>query len=290
MPFYIYGTMSIGREIERIETDIALVHQAIEAGCWLHTARGYSSMANFNLLGRALRSSSRPAPPVIAKIRCYEPRTLVWDVEDTLQLLGVERLAIAQLSTNSRKDKKALARDFLAHGPMYEACQRLHDRGLVGSFVLECFINCSHEAIQLLQRDLIDGVAYRFSVIDREVTNPLNHLLNEARIATISIRTVGGGLIFEGPRRRLISEDPDHYYVPRLRDLEPVFERSGCKDWLTFSFAYLAAHERLRGTIGGTSNPDNLRCFIEAARDVKPLDAQLTAEIEALQNKWMGEF
>ncbi len=291
MSAYTFGTMTIGKDVSRIDEDIALVHQVVDEGLWLHTARGYTSVSNYNLLGRALRSATKPAAGVMAKIRCYNADILRIDVEDTLALLGIERLDIAQLSQSSGESKRALVDDFLCGGPVYEACCELRDAGKVGSFVVELFISCTPEALEAVEADLFDGYATRFSVIDRELSNSVWQAIAAKQVPLISIRSIGGGLILPGPAARLRAEQPNHYYLPRLAGLEPIFERSGCSDWHEFAFRYFAAHSFVPSTVGGTANPEHFRQLLNASRKhTEPLPAEIVAEIHALQTEWMAPF
>ncbi len=291
MSAYTFGTMTVGKDIARIDEDIALIHEVLDEDLWLHTARGYGSVNNYNVLGRALRSAPKPPAGVMAKVRCYNADILRFDVEDTLALLGVERLDIVQLSTRSGEPKRAIVEDFLRGGPMYEACCELRDAGTVGSFVLELFVSCAAEGLEAVEAELFDGYATYFSIIDRELSNPLWRAIVERQAPLISIRSIGGGKILPGPAARLRAEQPDHYYLPRLAALEPIFGRSGCGDWLEFAFRFFAAHPFVPSTVGGTANPEHFRQLLHASRThTEPLPAEIVTETHALQDEWMAPF
>jgi aryl-alcohol dehydrogenase-like predicted oxidoreductase len=288
---YTFGTMSVGKDLDRIGEDIALIHEAVDAGVWLHTARGYAAVSNCNVLGRALRTASRRPAGVMAKIRCYNAEVLRFDVEDTLDLLGIDRVDIAQLSTRSGEPKRALVDDFRRDGPMLDTCRQLRDAGKVGSFVMELFVSCADEGLEAVDHELFDGYATYLSIIDRELTNPLWQAVVARDAPLISIRSIGGGRILPGPATRLRAEQPDHYYVRRLDGLGPVFERSGCGDWLEFSFRFFASCPNVPSTVGGTARAEHFRMLLAASKAyTRPLPAEIVADIHALHHEWMAPF
>lgn len=286
---YTFGTMAIGRDPGRIRRDIRLARAAMDSGVWFHTARRYACVDSYNVLGRAFREDPANIPPCTCKIRCYNADTIRIDVEDTLSLLDMETVAVAQLSKRSG-ERKEIVDDFLAEGPMWQACRELHEEGLVENFALELFVSCSEEGIRAVEGNLFDAYAFYYSIVDREVTNDLFRALQAGRAPIISIRTVGGGKIFPAVRERLRREEPDHYYLDRLDDLEPVFEQSDSRDWLDFAFRFLLGQPNVRTTVGGTADEEHLQDFIETAASAEPLPAELVGAIERLHDRWMAEF
>lgn len=289
MSFYTFGTMSIGKDNDRIRADIALAREAMDAGVWFHTCRGYASVNNFNVLGRAFREDPDHVPPCMCKIRCYNADTIRIDVEDTRSLLAKDRVEVAQLSTRSGQ-RKEIVDDFLAEGPMWQACCEVRDAGHVGSFLLEVFVSCSEEGLRAVENDLFDGYGTYFSVLAREVSNPLWRAIRERGAPLVSICSIAGGKVMPAVAERLAAEEPDHYILPRRAGLVPIFERSGCADWLEFSLAFLRAHPNLISTVGGTASSEHLHEFLDTAARVRPLAADLVADIHALQADWMAEF
>jgi aryl-alcohol dehydrogenase-like predicted oxidoreductase len=289
MSFYTFGTMSIGKGNDSIRPGIALAREAMDAGIWFHTCRGYASVNNYNVLGRAFREAPDRVPPCICKIRCYNADALRIDVEDTRSLLGKDCVEVAQLSARSG-ERKEIVDDFLAQGPMWQACCELREAGHVGSFLLELFVSCAEEGLRAVECDMFDGYGFYFSALAREVTNGLWAALAERDAPVVSICSIAGGNIMPAVAQRLAAERPDHYLLPRRAGLVPVFERSGCADWLEFSLAFLRAHPNVATTVGGTSSREHLHAFLETAARVQPLAADLAREIHALQDEWMAEF
>ncbi len=289
MSSYSFGTMSIGGDPYRIHDDIRLARIAMDAGVWFHTCRRYSSVDSFNVLGRAFREDPAHIPPCICKIRCHTADALRIDVEDTLSLLGLETVHVAQLSKRSG-ERKEIVDDFLSEGPMWQTCHELRERGLVRHFALELFTSCSPEGLTALQRDMFDAYAFYYSVVDREVTNSLFEALMEKGAPIISIRAVGGGKIFPEAVERLRREQPEHYYLGRLAGLEQIFERSGSRDWLDFAFRFFRSQPNILTSIGGTSNEKHLRAYLEAASRAEPLPDNLVQAVHGLQNDWMTGF
>ena len=290
MSAYAFGTMSIGRDPSRIRHDISLARDAMEAGVSFHTSHRYSSVNNYNVLRRAFREAPDQVPPCICKIRCYNADTIRCDVEDTLLQLELDTIHVAQLSRRSGESKKDVVEDFLSEGPMWEACMELREAGLVGDYFLELFVSCSREAVRAVEQNLFDGYAFYYSVVDREVTNELARMLREREEPIISIRTVGGGKIFPGAVDRMRREEPDHYYLDRISDLEPIYERSESRDWLDFALRFLLSQPNVCTTVGGTASKEHLEDFVESVAGVRPLPAELVEEIHGLHDEWMTGF
>jgi aryl-alcohol dehydrogenase-like predicted oxidoreductase len=180
--------------------------------------------------------------------------------------------------------------DFSNQGPMWETCMELREAGLVHDYFLELFISCSQEALRAVERNLFDGYAFYYSIVDREITNELAHMLRRREAPIISIRTVGGGKIFPPAFERMRREEPDHYYLERIADLEPIFERSQSRDWLDFALRFLLSQPNVCTTVGGTASKQNLQHFVEASAQVRPLSPELVEEIHCLHDRWMKEF
>ena len=289
MSHYSFGTMSIGSDPGSIRSDIKLVRAAMDAEVWFHTCRRYACVDNFNVLGRALQECPEKIPGFICKIRCYNAETIRIDLEDTVRLLGLEAVDVAQLSKRSGEQKE-IVDDFLHEGPMWEACCKAREDGLVRWLALELFVSCAEEGLTAVRHDMFDAYAFYYSVIDREVTNGLFRALQEKQAPVISIRTVGGGKIFPPVRERLRKEQPDHYYLRRLAALDPLFEKSGSRDWLDFAFRFLFGQENVPTTVGGTASADHLQEYLAAAASAEPLPDALIQEVHALQSQWLAEF
>ena len=284
MSRYTFGTMSIGKDLDAIRADIALARAAMEAGVWFHTCRRYACMDNYNVLGRAFREAPSQIPPCICKIRSDNADILRFDVEDTARLLGLEKVHVAQMVQTDKSDRR-IVDDFLHQGPRWETCCRLKEEGLVGHLVLEVFFSCSADGIRAVEHDLFDGFIFYYNLLARELRNDLFHLLCGRNEKVLSLRTVGG--VLDEPLAAP-ADDAARRRAQRLGDLVPVFEESGCADWLEFSMRFLFSKENVPTTIGGTSNPAHLDRFLELAASVAPLPPAPVARIDALQDDWMA--
>jgi aryl-alcohol dehydrogenase-like predicted oxidoreductase len=276
---YTFGTMSVGKDLHAIDADIALVRSAMEAGVWFHTCRRYACVDNYNVLGRAFREAPSQIPRCICKIRTDNADILRFDVEDTVSLLGLQRVDVAQL-VQTDKTNRLIADDFLQQGPRWQACCELRERGLIGNLVLEVFFACSGDGLRALESDLFDGFIFYYNLLARELSNDLFHRIEGQGRPILSLRTVGG--VLDAP------QDPADYRARRQQQLADIYEASACGDWLEFSMRFLCSKPNVITTIGGTSNPAHLQRFLDLAATIEPLPEALVARIDALQDDWMA--
>jgi len=279
--------MSVGGDVSAIKADMALVREAMDAGVWFHTCVRYACGADYNLLGRTFADARGKVPACICKIRCDNAEILRIDVENTLSRFGLERIHVAQLSRTARDRKEAVVEDFARQGPMWYQCHTLRERGLVGAFVLEVFFGCSAEAATAVEGGLFDGYAFYFNALNRETNNAFFDAATEARCPLISIRS--GGFLDGDWRERVSRENPGHRDLKMHDELQPLFARSGCRDWLEFSLRFLFSLESVVTAIGGTRSPAHLRRHLEIWRTASPLPQDIVAGVLDIQRRWMAK-
>ena len=76
------------------------------------------------------------------------------------------------------------------------------------------------------------------------------------------------------------------YLQERAVEVAPVFERSGVATWAEFCFRFVRSHEQVVSTVGSTSRPEHLDELLAASQGAGGLDADVLAELEALQRRW----
>jgi aryl-alcohol dehydrogenase-like predicted oxidoreductase len=276
--------MSLGWSPENtMANDVKVARTAMDAGVWFHTSQEYGGGGAFAVLRHAFDEDRARVPKIIFKIRCDNATILRFDVEDALRRLGLERVDVAQLC-RGRHDHRKVVDDFLEHGPMWETCQALLAEGKVGTYVMEVFASFSPDALKAVENDLFPGYIFYYSPLEREMSNALYDAVAEKRPPLLSLRTLCGGNL--NPRRIAeLSVDTDHPDIARFAALVPIYEKSGCKSWPEFSFRFLFSIPNMRTTIAGTNKLPHLQELLDAARDIRPLEAGLVEEIKALHRE-----
>jgi len=284
---YTFGTMSVGSDVSAIQRDTDVVREAMAAGVWFHTATRYACGADYNLLGRTFAQEPDSIPRCICKIRCDNADILRIDVEQAVRLFGIPRVDIAQLCRTARDRKDAVVRDFVQQGPMWEACRELKEQGVLGNLVLEVFYGCSEDGLEAVANDLFDGYAFYFNVLNREISNELYDALCRKECPIVSIRS--GGFLDGDWVERTRRDRPAHRDLQMYQELVPLFERSGCADWLEFSMRFLFSIDRVVTTIGGTRTLAHLHRHLAIANAHQTLPRDIVDGVLAIQQEWMAK-
>lgn len=284
---YTFGTMSVGKDVWNVRRDTLLLREAMESGIWFHTASRYACGADYNLLGRTFGEAPGSIPKCICKIRCDNAEILRIDVEHTLRLFGLQQVNVAQLSRTSHHRKDAIVEDFAQQGPMWEMCCELKQQGLVGNFVLEMFFACSEDGLKAVRHGMFDGYGFYFNALNREISNELYDTLTGAKCPVISIRS--GGFLDGDWLERTLTERPGHRDLGIHEALVPLFEQSGCADWLEFSMRYLFSLGNVVTTIGGTKDPEHFRRHLAIGQEHKTLPDEIVGGIQSIQREWMAK-
>ena len=287
---YTFGTMSLGRDTANFAHDVSVARQAMEKGLWFHSSRSYGTQGGtFNVLRQAFADAPGQVPQTIFKIGCENADLIENDVAFTLQTLGLPKMEVAQLAGKTH-EKRDIVEDFLAKGPMYQVCQKLKESGVVEHFVFEIFYSYAADALKAVVNDLFDGYIFYYSLLERQVSNEIEAVLEQKKLPILSLRPNAGGFLSNSDnmrQRRL--KTPDHPAFLRLDELAPLFEKSGCRDFLEFSLRFLASHSLVKTTIAGTADHAHLHSLAESVSSALPLDKNLVEEVRQLQSKWCRE-
>jgi aryl-alcohol dehydrogenase-like predicted oxidoreductase len=282
---FTFGCMSLGWGPERLREDVRVARAAMDAGLWFHASQEYAGGGAFMALRHAFDESPARRPELILKIRCDSAEHIVFDVEDALRRLGVARIAIAQLC-RAKHDRRPIVDDFLAQGPMWNACERLRREGKVGAFALEIFASFSADALRAVRAGMFPAYIFYLNPGERQASDELMDLLEARGERLLSLRTLCGGDLDPSRIEALRAKEPANAAIARFDELRPIYERSGCASWPEFSMAFLRSLPRLLTTIAGTSSAAHLDALLAADRRAKPMAPELTAEIRALHRRW----
>jgi aryl-alcohol dehydrogenase-like predicted oxidoreductase len=272
---YTFGSMSLGHGDDA--ADVKVARAAMDAGVWFHSSADYAGGGTYRVLKKAFAEDRAHVPKLMIKMDSNVPQKTRGVVETTLRELGVQRLDIAQMCWNTELGLIRQARG--ENKERWQAFGDLKQKGLVGSFVLEIWPNAPscQNGIEALQDDLVDGYIFYYNLTERFVSNPLLELMEQRKAKILALRTLGGGQKSPKP-----GEAPD----PKWQALQPIFAKSGCKDWLEFSMRFILASPGVLTTICGTRNGEHLRALLAAEKSYRPLDAAAVDAVRALHRQW----
>ncbi len=281
--------MSLGRSAGDPKSDVAVARMAMEQDLWFHSCRRYGEGRTFGVLRTAFDEAPSQKPKCIFKIMCENSQTIEDDALFTLKSLGLDRIDIAQLS-GMKHDGRDIVDDFIIKGPMFQTCQRLKEKGLVGNYAFEIFYTYSSDALKAVQNDLFDGYVFYYNLLERQVSNEIMSEIMARGLPILSLRTVAGAFLLSeekaGERR---AKDPSFPMFKRIAEIEPIFKKSGCDNYLDLSMKFLASNPNVVTTIGGTADQNHLREYIETSRNAGPLSPGIAADITRLHEKWCRE-
>lgn len=274
---YIYGTTRLGDDSIPFEARVAVARAALDAGVSLHTSHTYGDA--LQVLRAAFDQYRSRIPSFIVKIGWDSVEQVREVIAQNLTPLGLDHLPVGQLCLGG-----SLAEDFRTGGPACDGLRRLKEEGLVGRFVLEVWPWNSETPVAALRdghaEGLIDGYIFYLNPLQRFVSDELWDLLRERNETIVAMRTVAGGSV-----SRLRQHGPD-YLRTRAADIEPVYERSGCRNWTEFCVRFSLGFPQVVSTVGATAREENLREFLEAVEAATPLPSDIQAEVVALQRRW----
>ena len=277
---YTYGTTRLGDDSIPFADRVGIARAAIEAGLSIHTSHSYGNA--LEVLRAAFDQDPTHIPPAIFKIG-WESVEQVRDViRQNLEPVGLDHMAVGQLCLGG-----GLAQDFRTGGPSCEGLRRLKEEGLVSRFVLEIWPWNSDVAVDGLRgrhaEGLIDGYIFYLNPLQRFASDELWDLLQERGETIVAMRTVCGGSV-----HRLKESGPE-YLRGRAGQVEPIFERSGCRSWTEFCVRFALGFPEVAATVGATSRKENLQELVSAAEVAVPLPEDLRAELDSMQRRWSFE-
>ena len=264
-----FGTGKVGSPTD--PEHLRVTRAAMEAGLWFHTAHEYGGGSVFETLRTAFRAAPAEVPPCIFKVDGNSPELLRQTVETALRETGVARVEIAQICGNP--DVSTLAPD----GALAQEMERLRAAGHVGHYSLEIFADFSDNLQRAVQDELFGSVIFYYNTIERQVSNALFETLQDRQTPILALRTLGG--------------HPDNYGdldEAARAQLAAVFERSGCASRFDFRVRFALSAPQVVTTIAATSRVAHLEDLLRATREFEPLEAEIVAEIIALQSQWFA--
>jgi len=282
---YIYGTTRLGDQKVPREQRLQVAHAAMDAGVWFHTSRQYDEA--LEVLGEAFAAEPTKIPPLIIKIGRNSTEELRGTIEENIRPLRVSGVQLGQLCLGGN-----LAEEFANGGECFKVFRQLKDEGLVQGFVVEAFPWTSEAPLKALRagytEGIIDGFIFYLNPLQRFASNALWQEITARQQPIIAMRTVAGGPVHS--LRDVPGFAWKDYLQERAVEVAPLFEKSGIASWTEFCVRFAHSFPLVRATVGSTSKIENLNEFLNAAKTVKPLPADIVQEIMALQQRWSDEL
>jgi predicted aldo/keto reductase-like oxidoreductase len=184
-----------------------------------------------------------------------------------------------------------LAEQFRSGGKCYDDFRKIRDEGLVNRFVVEVFPWTSKTPLEALRagypRGVVDGYIFYLNPLQRFASNELWDELHKRNEPIVAMRTVSGGNVHR--LRDVPGAAWKDYLRERAVEVAPIFEKSGVKSWTEFCVRFAYSFPLVRTTVGATSRQENLQEFLGAAKNIKPLPAEIVQQIVKLQYRWSDE-
>lgn len=279
---YIYGTTRLGDQNIPFAERVRTARAAMNSGVWFHTSHKYGD--TFRVLRAAFDEDRAHVPPAIFKIGWDSIAQIRETIQQNLEPLGLDKMAIGQLFLTG-----AMAHEFRTGGPCYEGLRQLKAEGLVERFTLEVWPWASDIAIEALRAGYLDGIVdgYTFYLnpLQRFVTNDLFALIQQRDWPIVAMRTVSGGLV---DYLRDSGKAPE-YLQKRAAQVAPLYEKSGCQNWVEFCTRFVFGIPQVCATVGATSRIENLGEFLRAVQSPAPLPSDIQEALLDLQSAWYVE-
>jgi predicted aldo/keto reductase-like oxidoreductase len=281
---FIYGTTRLGDGKIQFDDRVKMARAAMDAGVWFHTSHQYGDA--LNVLREAFDQDRQRLPRMIFKIGWNSIEEMRQTIQLNIEPLGVDHMDIGQLCLGGK-----LAQEFASGGKCYEDFRKIREEGLVHRFVLEVFPWTSQVPLAALRgghpKGVIDGYIFYLNPLQRFASNELWDALLELDEPIVAMRTVGGGDVHR--LRDVPGAAWKDYLRQRAVQIAPLYDRSGCRTWPEFCVRFVYGFPQVRATVGATSRPENLRAFLDAVKDIKPLPKDIQSEIIALQSRWSDQ-
>lgn len=281
---YVYGTTRLGDSKIPFEDRLTVARAAINSGVWFHTSHTYGNA--LEVLRTVFDEDRQKVPKLIVKLGWTNIDEFQGVVRQNLDPLAIDSIELGQLCLSG-----PLGEDFANGGPCYEVFSKIRQQGLVKRYVLEVFPWTSWIALKAMQNSysdgLIDGYIFYLNPLQRFPLNELWDAMIARNAPMIAMRTVSGGPVHR--LRDVPGAAWKDYLQHRAVEVAPIFERSGISSWTEFCVRFAHSFPLVRTTVGSTSHLENLNEFLNAAKNIQPLPADIVAEITALQSRWSDE-
>ncbi len=258
-------------------THIRVIHEAMEADVWFHSARMYGN--SYETLRRAFDETPGEKPKMMIKVHGEDAQELRKWTEEALSVLGIDQIGLAQICGRPR-----LTEDLMPGCPLHEMMITLKKEGKVGGYILECFRPSSEDQVGIAERGLFDAFIFYYNIVDREVNNRLWDVLRAKNTNILALRTLGGG-----PDAMGYTGDRTDQFQQQMRDrIESIFAASGCADKLEFRLRFCVSHPQVKTAIGGTANPSHLAQLLKLNSGLPALNPETLASIDAIHREFFG--
>jgi predicted aldo/keto reductase-like oxidoreductase len=281
---YIYGTTRLGDDKIPLQERVKIARLAMNSGVWFHTSHNYGDA--LKVLRIAFDEDRAHVPKTIVKIGSTsidEPRKII---KQNIEPLNVDHIDLGQICLGGE-----VAEQFRTDGKCYDEFRRIKEEGLIRRFVVEVFPWTSKAPLEALRSgfgaDIVDGYIFYLNPLQRFASNELWDLIQVRNAPIIAMRTVSGGDVHR--LRDVPGAAWKDYLRQRAIEVAPIFERSGCKTWADFCVRFAFGFKQVRATVGASSKQSNLDAFLNAAKEIKPLPADIQAQIVKLQYRWSDE-
>jgi hypothetical protein len=281
---YVYGTTRLGDAKIPFEDRLTVARAALNSGVWFHTSHTYGNA--LEVLRTVFDEDRQKVPKLIVKLGWTNIDEFGDVIRQNLDPLGLDSLELGQLCLSG-----PLGEDFANGGQCYEVFSKIRQQGLVKRYVLEVFPWTSWIALKAMQNGysdgLIDGYIFYLNPLQRFPLNELWDAMIARNAPMIAMRTVSGGPVHR--LRDVPGAAWKEYLQHRAVEVAPIFERSGISSWTEFCVRFAHSFPLVRATVGATSHVENLNEFLNAAKNIQPLPADIVSEITALQYRWSNE-
>ncbi len=276
---YVYGTTRLGHDDVNPTQKLEVGKDAISSGVWFHSSHQYNC---FDALSQVLDADRSKTPNFIFKIGWGTGEQIRETIKANLEPVGLKKMQIGQLCTGDNL-LEALERD----PDIIDDLLAIRAEGLVDHFVLEVWPWNSEGYLQALKAGKLDGIIDAFifylNPLQRFVSNDLWDEIQARKFPVISMRTVTGGAPYTLAKGEGWAPE---YLQGRVKQVIPVFERSGAKTWTEFCVRFIFGFDNVISTVGSSSKVSHLEAFLAETANPLPLPADIQAEVVALQREW----
>jgi aryl-alcohol dehydrogenase-like predicted oxidoreductase len=280
---YIFGTTRLGHTDVPDARALQVARAAARAGVWFHTSRQYDDA--LEILGQVYAGDRSQLPPTIYKIGGKDIAEVRDVIRQNLAPLEREYMEVGQISPT-----RGIGAG-LVDGTALAEFERIREQGLVRNFVMEVFPWTSATPLAALRKGHLDGLveAYIFYLnpLQRFASNELWDEILARKLPVIAMRTVAGGNVHR--LRDVPGAAWRPYLVERARQVAPIFERSGIRDWSEFCVRFAHSIPGVLATVGATSRLEGLSELLRHAQQPQPLPRDIMDELLALQRTWSDE-
>lgn len=236
------------------EYAIEVVRAALDAGVsYFDVSHTYSNSMAQSICKAAFRQTKAPRHVTVKSSLLYDTTAddALRRTEDTLRILGVDH-AFSFVLWNISSYEQFLK--IMQKGGLYEGAVAAQKRGLVEHI---CFSSHAPPAdiIKILNTDVFEGVTLSFSVLNKQVMEPILDCAKKRDIGVVVMNPLGGGLI---PQQQA--------YFSFLQHSEESSVQAALR--------YVYAHPAVKIVLSGMSSLEELRENLGAFRNKDPEKAE----------------